>query len=125
MRLSDEVLDEILGGDEASPTKLYERYRDKFKPILDAFEALGPRVGRDFAPAVVGLIQGLNEVLSDPAVSAASDQLGQTLIEMRFKALKSYQAAGFTRAEAFALVRQDAANFKAVVADVVGTSKKK
>jgi len=105
---------------------LYEQFVGKYRPLLAALPAVAEQVGKDAVPVVVSVMKVLNTVMADSAMGLELEARRQQRAKSRFADLSAYKAAGFTRAEAMALVLADitaSAGVQQRVSSAVGSAK--
>ena len=97
--------------------ELYESVVGKYRPVIQAAPLLVGKVAGDAAPIVTAILKGVNDVVENSEFKAEIERARGIRATNRRDNYKAYTKAGFSRAEAMALVLVDAANAKAAFAD--------
>jgi hypothetical protein len=102
---------------EGGIEKLYKEATSEFRPIIDALPKVAPIAAKDVATAVVTIQKIANEVAENEDVKAEAKRWKTQQIKKRKEILDEYFQAGFTRDEAFEMLRLDVMNAKATLAN--------
>ncbi len=119
------MLQMILGVAESEPAaagamlaNLYDNEVGEYRPLLKAAAPVLSAIGSDIGLVLATLVDGINSVGASPELQTSLETMRTQRAQVRKRILDSYEAAGFTRAEAMSLVMQDIANSKAAVAQI-------
>ena len=90
----------------------YEALVSKYRPLVQLATQGGTKVAGDIALVLTAAVSLANVLAEDPGLWDELKRFRQGAATRRFESLKIYETAGFTRAEAMALVLADIANAK-------------
>ncbi len=97
---------------------LYDNEAGEYRPLLKAAAPILAAIGSDIGLVLATLVDGINGIGASPELQTSLETMRTQRAQVRKRILDSYEAAGFTRAEAMSLVMQDIANSKAAVAQL-------
>ena len=111
-----EKLEMIVDGNENASDKevremlieMYKQLTGSFGPIIRSVPALAGPIGKDVAPMVAALVELVASIGNSAGFKKAYGNLARAFAENRMIFFKAYKEAGFSAAQAFALVLQDA-----------------
>jgi hypothetical protein len=89
-------------------TTMYEHLTGNAGPLIRAVPALAEPIAKDAAPIVAAIVEMTAAVGNSDEFRKAYEKLALAYATNRMTFFKAYKKAGFTPAQAFALVLQDA-----------------
>ncbi len=101
---------------EGGVEKLYLELTEEYRPFIDSVPKFAKVVGKDASTLTTAILKLVNEVASDENVKAESKKWKTRQIKRRMEILQEYVDTGFTREEAFELLKLDVVNAKALAA---------
>ncbi len=110
-------LDSILSAENGTDKKsvapllgeLYDTVVGKYRPAIQAAPMLAGKIAADAVPIIEAVLKGVNDVVENPEIEAELQRSREIRAAARRENYKAYTEAGFSRAEAMALVLVDAA----------------
>ena len=89
-------------------TKMYKQMTGSFGPVIRGIPALTGSIAKDASPVVAALVELAASIGNSAEFKKAYGNLARAFAENRMIFFKAYKEAGFSAAQAFALVLQDA-----------------
>lgn len=102
----------------------YTQLTGKYGPIVRAAPALSVPIAKDLAPIIAALIDVASGVGDTVEFKRAVAKFARVRAEHRMVLLKAYKNVGFSGAEAFQLVLQDASRHGLSMPNMSGSSSK-
>lgn len=120
LETKDGVSEEVLA---ALVNELYNGVVKKYRPVIGVLPNVSSKVGMDIIPVIVAGLKIVHTVVEDVGFQAEMERGKKLKALNRFKSLKSYEGAGFTREEAMSLILADIANHKATWQKIESSTK--
>ncbi|NCF75250.1 MAG: hypothetical protein GWO87_02065 [Xanthomonadaceae bacterium] len=106
--INDEIVAQLVG-------EIYDSIVKKYRPLVWAVPHITEKITNDLIPVINAISKVFVIVREDAEFQKIISRSCEVKSKQRFKALKTYQKAGFKRNEAMSLLIQDIANTKAGV----------
>lgn len=111
--VNGEAIEQIL-------VEIYDNFVSKYRPVVNAVPVVVDKLVEDLMPLVAAFLRIANKDFPEVEEEVKKRRQGRAM--NRYKSLKIYMEAGFSRPEAMRLLLQDAANVKAMVSDFRASS---
>ena len=108
---------------EGGVEKLYMDATEEFRPFIKALPKFAPVAAKDVATLVVTIQKVANEVVENEEVKAEAKRWKSQQIKRRKEILDEYVQAGFTKSQAFEMLRLDVMSAKAILANASSSVK--
>lgn len=108
---SEQTIGALLG-------EMYESAVSEYRPLIRALPGVVGKASDDLVPVVLIFLNAANSIRENQELQEALKRQDRVRAKLRMQAMKEHMEAGFTRAEAMAMILQDIASAKSSISGI-------
>lgn len=97
---------------------MYEGAISDYRPLIRALPGVVDKASNDLVPVILIFLNAANSIREDQDFQEALKRRDRVRAKLRMQAMNEYKEAGFSRAEAMAMLLQDIASAKSLISGI-------